>query len=277
MKIVATIGVFIILEIAAALLFIYSGIYNVAATDPHTQLEYFVLNTTMENSVRRHAQGIAAPSFSDSMVNRGLEHFRDNCVTCHGAPGVGAGAIGKGITPSPPDLAEEAKDWAAQELFWIIKHGIKMSGMPAWGPTHKDEELWAIVAFVRQLPELSPEDYQAMIQAAEDSTGKQAGPAVTVTMTNDLRFSPERVEVTVGQTVEWKNTSELPHTVTADPEKAADKEHVKLPEGAQTFNSGFLQPGDVFRHTFKVSGEYRYFCIPHEMAGMVATVIVKPQ
>ena len=96
-----------------------------------------------------------------------------------------------------------------------------------------------------------------------------------VEMTGNLRFQPESVTVSAGDTVEWRNTSGVAHTVTADPQKAADPSHVHLPEGAQTFDSGIMQPGGTFQHTFTVPGRYQYVCLPHEAAGMIGEVIVQ--
>jgi plastocyanin len=101
-----------------------------------------------------------------------------------------------------------------------------------------------------------------------------AAAAQTVTMTDSLKFQPSQIEVPVGTTVTWNNTSSVVHTVTADPSKANDPAHVKLPEGAETFDSGMIQPGGSFSHTFETPGEYRYFCIPHEGVGMIGTVTV---
>ena len=102
-----------------------------------------------------------------------------------------------------------------------------------------------------------------------------AEPAAAVEMTNDLKFQPAEITIQAGDTVEWRNTSQVVHTVTADPDEAQDPEHVRLPEGAETFNSGMIEPGGTFRHTFEVPGRYRYFCIPHEMAGMIGEVTVE--
>ncbi len=99
-------------------------------------------------------------------------------------------------------------------------------------------------------------------------------PAV-VKMTNLLKFEPETLTVTVGETVTWKNGSDLVHSVTADPAKATIKGSVKLPAGAHPFDAGLLAPGATFEHRFTVPGTYRYFCIPHEGAKMVGTVVVR--
>ena len=96
-----------------------------------------------------------------------------------------------------------------------------------------------------------------------------------VTMTDQLGFTPETIRIRAGQTVRWENTSRLVHTVTADPEQAFEPEHVVLPRGAETFDSGDMAPGDTFEHTFTVAGRYTYFCLPHALAGMVGHVIVE--
>lgn len=101
-------------------------------------------------------------------------------------------------------------------------------------------------------------------------------PAAVVEMTNTLKFIPDTLKVSTGETVEWRNTSLMVHTVTADPEEATLDESVRLPSGAAPFDSGDMDAGDVFRHTFTKPGTYRYFCIPHEGAKMWGTVIVQP-
>jgi plastocyanin len=112
---------------------------------------------------------------------------------------------------------------------------------------------------------------------AERTTGKSmaAQPAAVVDMTDSLKFEPRTVEIKQGSTVLWKNASNLVHTVTADPELANNKSNVQLPQGAETFHSGDIAPGEEYRHTFNVPGRYRYFCVPHEAAGMIGEVIVK--
>ena len=88
------------------------------------------------------------------------------CATCHGAPGVKISEIGQGLNPYPPELVRESAEEEPAELFWIVKHGIKMTGMPAFGATHSDEEIWDIVAFMKRMSKLSPQEYQALVQEA---------------------------------------------------------------------------------------------------------------
>lgn len=100
-------------------------------------------------------------------------------------------------------------------------------------------------------------------------------PAVVVGMTNTMTYTPDTVRVEVGETVRWENSSAVMHTVTADPEEAFKDESVTLPDGASTFDSGNMDPGQTFEYTFETPGTYRYFCIPHEAVGMKGTVIVE--
>jgi mono/diheme cytochrome c family protein len=160
-----------------AIVFIYSGIYNVAASEPHTALARWALGTTMENSVQERAEEVGpVPRLTDpGMIRQGFVEYRAMCVVCHGAPGVDRGEIGKGLTPTPPFLHREAAEWSDRELFWIVKHGIKMSGMPAWGATHDDRSLWAVVAFLRTLPMLSPEEYHRLESTIPEEGGAHSG------------------------------------------------------------------------------------------------------
>ena len=156
MRIVGTILGLVILGILAAALFIYSGWYDVAASKPHLALTSHLLHTTMERSVAVRAADIQPPDLSgQDLIKKGAEHYHRNCAVCHGAPGILPGKIGKGLMPQPPELAKKAGEWTSAELYWIVKHGIKMTGMPAWGKTHKEEDLWAIVAFTERLPKMS--------------------------------------------------------------------------------------------------------------------------
>lgn len=176
MKIILTLIVMIILTVAALVVFINSGIYNVAATKPHTKFTHWILNTAIEKSVKRHAEGINSPPLSDdSMVQSGFDHYNEMCVGCHGKPGLSVSELDNGFNPEPPDLIENIKEgkWSAEQLFWITKHGIKMSAMPAFGHNHSDEDIWAIVAFLERLPKISPEEYEAMEESGKKKQGEQ--------------------------------------------------------------------------------------------------------
>ncbi len=122
----------------------------------------------------------------------------------------------------------------------------------------------------------------SLLLAACGSSGpayEDPGPdvAATVEITSKLSFEPAEITIRVGDKVEWRNTSDLVHTVTADPRIAADASNVELPEGARPFNSAAIPAGQVFRHTFTVSGTYRYLCLPHAGQKMFGTVVVEPE
>jgi mono/diheme cytochrome c family protein len=151
----------------------YAGIYDVSATRPHEPLVKRAVSITVERSVRRHARDIRAPNLEDSALLRmGGRHYREMCVICHGAPGVEPSEIGKGLYPKAPKLGRAAEEWNAAELFWITRNGIKMSGMPAFGPTHGEKELWAIVAFLEKLPSLDSAAYARLGDDHDDGTAE---------------------------------------------------------------------------------------------------------
>ena len=157
LTIVFTIAAIVIIGIAI----IYSGIYNVAATDPPGKLESWFFSTVMDNSVEHHSDGIKAPPLSDAaMVDSGFQSFSRMCVGCHGAPGIKHREMRIKFNPSPPDLAEAVGDQSDAEIFWIIKNGIKMTAMPAYGGSGDDDHIWKIVSFVHLLPKMTPEQYQ---------------------------------------------------------------------------------------------------------------------
>lgn len=168
----ASLAVLILLMVIGGLGFIYSGAYDIAATDPHWPIVHWGLEQVRVASIKAHAKGIFAPAELDdpAKVLAGTEHFAAHCAVCHGAPGVPKGDIAHGLYPQPPDLAQAAKRYSPAELFWILKHGIKMSGMPAWSD-HSDDELWATVAFLEKLPTMTEQDYTKLMMASIQSGG----------------------------------------------------------------------------------------------------------
>lgn len=156
----------LVLLIAFGLGVILTGGYDVGATAEHWGVTSWALNTLQHNSVSARAGDVeGSPPTDEESLRHGLEHFNAMCVQCHGAPGVDRGETGQGMNPLPPDLAEEAEEWSDAELFWITKHGIRLAGMPAFGPTHSDGELWMIVAFLRELDGMRAEEYAERVEA----------------------------------------------------------------------------------------------------------------
>jgi mono/diheme cytochrome c family protein len=159
------------------LLFIYSGWYNVSANEQENGIMKWVLNTTKDRSIEFRSKDITVPDLNDSsMLKEGFEHYNDMCVSCHGAPGLEETEVSVELNPTAPFLVKVAKEIDPKELFWITKNGIKMTGMPTWGKTHSDEKIWAIVAFVKKLPNMTAEEYQKMESPSGTMEGDEKHP-----------------------------------------------------------------------------------------------------
>lgn len=164
----------------AGLGFLYSGIYSMGADDEHTKPVYWALETLRERSIGVRSKDIAVPPLDDAqMLLSGGADYNDMCAGCHLKPGVKSSDMAMGLYPRPPNLAMSASEHghggddhgdaatSAARQFWIIKHGIKASGMPAWGKTHDDSRIWAMVAFLQKLPQLDETQYQILTARAE--------------------------------------------------------------------------------------------------------------
>ena len=145
---------------------LWFGAYDVAASSPHFSQTYRVLEIAMRRSIKVRAERVKVPPLgAPSQVAAGLSHFHAHCAGCHGAPGIAPESFALGMAPPPANLVLTAREWQPAELFWTVKHGIKMSGMPAWSHRMSDDDIWALVAFMRTLPELSPQEYRQRIAA----------------------------------------------------------------------------------------------------------------
>lgn len=146
---------------------IYGGLYNVAADAPHTQPVFWLMTTVRERSIAVRAAGVTVPGdlADPKRVASGAGQYAEMCSSCHLAPGMKRTEISRGLYPRAPELRRGSGLTPAEE-FWVVKHGLKMSGMSAWGVTHNDELLWDVVAFLRKLPELTPDQYQALVKSA---------------------------------------------------------------------------------------------------------------
>jgi mono/diheme cytochrome c family protein len=162
--VVATLATAILVAALCGFAFIYSGIYYVGADQPHWAVTSWLFEQARTRSIRFHARDIAVPTGLDDPVRivAGVTHFAEHCVVCHGAPGVERGEIAEGLSPRPPNLADTARFYTPAELFWTVKHGIRMTGMPGWAD-HGDDELWAIVAMIEKLPGMSEQDYAKLL------------------------------------------------------------------------------------------------------------------
>lgn len=146
--------------------------FDVSARTRHWPATTWAIEVVRDHSIRSAAAGIVVPAGLGDRVNimAGAEHYRAHCAVCHGAPGVEPDIIARGMYPAPPDLRYAAEHRGPAELFWIVKNGIKMSGMPAWGD-HGDEELWPVVALMQQLPKMTAEDYTRLTAEIDQAAG----------------------------------------------------------------------------------------------------------
>jgi mono/diheme cytochrome c family protein len=172
MKISKAIGVGIAAAISLILValvaFVGSGVYDVGADDHHTTVVSAVMQALRERSIAARAAALTVPRLEDpSKISAGAARYSALCVDCHLAPGVTTSDLRKGLYPHPPNLVQEdTRD--ARGAFWTIKHGVKMSAMPAWGGTLSDDAIWDIVAFLRQMPGMSTETYQQLSMGHAD-------------------------------------------------------------------------------------------------------------
>ncbi len=168
MKTFLTVVGTLIAIIAAFLIYIYSGIYNIGATNPHNSITRWIINKTVDNSVKYHAELINTPDINDtSFVNPGFTEYTHSCIGCHGAPGIKKPENSPQMYPPPPALVQAAVDWKPSELYWIIKNGIKMTGMPEFGSAKSNKQIWSIVAFVKKMTTMTPEQFRSLKEPPE--------------------------------------------------------------------------------------------------------------
>jgi mono/diheme cytochrome c family protein len=179
LKILLTILAGLIVAAAGAVGFIYSGIYDVSALEPDNAIVRWALHTTSDHSVDARLGGISVPAGLDApqAILSGGHLFAENCVVCHGGPGLKPTTIAQGLNPQPPNLFRAARKPWMEEMFRFIKYGVKMTAMPGFGKTYSDEQIWQLAAFLRKAPGMSPEDFAAQtgIGAAEAAKTKAGG------------------------------------------------------------------------------------------------------
>lgn len=184
-----TIKIFIVTVVLLVVLgaaYIYSGAYPIGADVPHNALTYGLLETLRDRSVEVASEGIKVPDLNKpEILLEGGRDYAEMCAGCHLKPGLKQTEISVGLYPEPPNLSikevdedgdSESPADEAREDFWVIKHGIKASGMAAWGKTHDDHRIWAMVAFIRKLPTLSAAEYQ-VLTAGGDKDDDHSDPA----------------------------------------------------------------------------------------------------
>ena len=157
------IGVLVIGGVLAGLVAMYSGVFNVAASVADSAVLSWGLVTVREASIGLHARDVPAPA-ADMVADRdnGFRIYRKECVMCHTPIGRAPEPMAVGFNPQAPGFGADADDMGATELFWVTKNGIRFTGMPAWGPSLSDAEIWDVVEFVMTLPEMTSADYDAI-------------------------------------------------------------------------------------------------------------------
>lgn len=155
----------IVIVLAGAGAFVFSGVYDIGADTPHWEMTRKVMEVVRDRSIAVRANQIEVPDLQDEqLVLKGAGQYAAMCVNCHLAPEQSDSEIRPGLYPKPPNLSEQRVD--PKTAFWVVKHGLKMTGMPAWGLGHDDATLWSIVAFVGKLPGMSAQQYKDIVAKA---------------------------------------------------------------------------------------------------------------
>jgi mono/diheme cytochrome c family protein len=178
MKFLSFIGALAIIVALAAAVFFFGGFYNLAATQPNLAVVDWMLEHIRDASINRHAVDPPPISMEDAAtIQAGARAFASRgCASCHGAPGVMWAKFSEGLRPDPPDLKDIAKELTPAQIFWVVRNGINMTGMPGFGLVEApDQEIWTIAAFVKKLPDVSEDDYKAWT-AEPASAGEGAVP-----------------------------------------------------------------------------------------------------
>jgi cytochrome c553 len=169
--IVTLLGIF-----ALGMAYAWSGAFNVAASSGHWAVTDWFLHWVMRNSVQTRAALTVPDDAADaSGLVSAAGYYASSCASCHGAPGVRPLPIMQAATPPAPDLAKNAKEWSDKQLFWILEHGVKFSGMPAWAAKDRPDEVRRMVAFVRRLPTMTPAEYRVLAGSNAQGFGAAEG------------------------------------------------------------------------------------------------------
>ncbi len=206
MKFLKGLIVLIIIVIIAFGAWIWSGAYNIGADSPHWGVTRYLLGQLREHSIESRSAAIEVPDLDDpALVAEGAHHYAHMCTGCHLAPGRDDSELRAGLYPRPPDLTRFAPDPA--EAFWVIKHGIKMTAMPAWGKTHDDQKIWAMVAYLQKQPHMSVERFRRLAGMA---------PSVPAAM-HDMPHPAAAASATTAVTVAPAMTVRAPATAASTP------------------------------------------------------------
>ncbi len=158
--------------------FIWFGVYNIAANDKHWDITNELIEIFRERSIEVRAEDIVEPkNLSDpTRIIKAAANYQEMCAACHLAPGVNTSELNDGLYPKPPVFSKAAHGaHDNKDNFWVIKNGIKLTGMPAWGGSHTDDEIWSLVAFINGLNEMSAADYKKFTAVKSGTHGHTGG------------------------------------------------------------------------------------------------------
>jgi len=170
MRVLSAIGVLAIVFGIACAVYFFGGLYSVAGTVEDPAIVNWALTRVRTASIDRHAKDAAPASLTEAAtIQAGAKAYATfGCANCHGAPGVKWQKFSEGLHPDPPDLKDVAGELSPAQLFWVIKNGINMTGMPSFEQAGaKDDEIWSIAAFVKKLPTVSEADYKSWSASSE--------------------------------------------------------------------------------------------------------------
>ena len=191
------------------LMVLESGVVPIKASSGHWPITAWFLDYASDRSVALHSRGIEVPSLDDpELVVLGASTYQSNCQFCHGQPGELQPPVARSMTPTPPRLDGSVPGMDDQELFYILKHGIKFAGMPAWPTQPRDDGIWPLVAFLRQLPEMDNEHYRRLVhQHADAETTLIARACASCHGSDGTRHLAGRVPILAGQSESYLRAS----------------------------------------------------------------------
>ena len=234
------VGVVLMGLAASGFLVVISGVIPIKASSGHWAITRWFLNFSKERSIATHTLGLKVPALDDpALVLKGAAHFETGCRPCHGSPDLPHPRIAWQMTPPPPYLPTEVAQWANDELFYIVKHGLKFTGMPAWPAIRRDDEVWAMVAFLRKFPELNAEQYQRLVLSGPASQS-EASPMEGL-------LAPDKMPAALSAScARCHGADGLGRTLSAFP-KLAGQKPVYLDRSLQAYargerHSGIMQP-----------------------------------
>ncbi|MGJ3262693.1 MAG: c-type cytochrome [Salinarimonas sp.] len=254
-----TIGAFLVLAAIGGLVYAWAGLAPISARSGHWSATAWFLHFAMRQGVEtRAAVSATKPEDVDvsdpALALRGAPHFASGCAPCHGAPGQARSAIARAMTPQPPRLEDRVPEWTDEELFWIVQNGIKFSAMPAWPADHREDEVWSMVAFLRRLPGMTPDEWRRLagLERADPAPVREAAlaPAGDAAPSGGMRIrrlvDPPIGDIVAESCARCHGADGLGRGEGAFPELAGQKEtylYASLKAYAQgARQSGFMRP-----------------------------------